>query len=150
MYASPWRFKILKGPMNRCCNFVLCVFDNACVGRLLVESNTRSLSLKTSLCFLPFLSAFSFCLSTASAMASRTKRRIICRFKTKSSIASLSRFDILLMSLRASKFASTVALSDTAFDLEVERVDEGRESVVSPTLKVDSPLRSEGRRGCLA
>ena len=73
--------------MNRCCNLVDCVFDSALLGRFDVESNTSSLILNNSLCFLPLLSACSFCLSTASAIASRTKRRIICRFNTKSLIA---------------------------------------------------------------
>ncbi|KAE9076181.1 hypothetical protein PF010_g16561 [Phytophthora fragariae] len=38
----------------------------------------------------PRLSAFSFCLSTASCSASRTKRAIYCRCMTNSETAALS------------------------------------------------------------
>ena len=150
MYASPWRFKTLKGPMNRCCNFVDCVFESAFVGRFAVDSNTRSSTLNTSLCFLPFLSACSFCLSTASATASRTKRKIICLCRTNSSIACFSRCDIFSMSLSSSKFASiAVAFATVSSGEEGDfGVDERQASGVSPTLKEDSvSMRREGTRG---
>jgi hypothetical protein len=136
--------------MNRCCIFVEFVHDNACVGRFVVDNKTKSFSLKTSLCFLPFLSACSFCVSTASAIASRTYRRIICLVNKNLSIASCSRFDILLMSFNSLKLASIDAEATVSSEEEVS-IDERRESEVSPPIKVESrPKRREGTRGCRA
>jgi hypothetical protein len=98
--------------MNRSINLRVCMFESACIGRLAVANNTRSFTLKTSVFFLPLLSACSFCLSTAAARLSRTYCKVICLCSTKSLIDFCSRFELFDSSGNSSKLAGKACTVD--------------------------------------
>ncbi len=91
--------------MKRGSSLLLPRLDTACSGRLVVDTMTKSPSLNERVFPLPCLSAFRFCASTDSAMASCTKRLTASRSSTKFSAAC----DFLLGLPASATFISTSA-----------------------------------------
>lgn len=130
--------------MNRGSSLFDPTFEIACLGRFAVDNKTNSFRLNVSLFFLPFLSAFSFCLSTESAIASLTYRRTAWRWSRKSLTDFFVSDGAFSIGSRGEKLASMeFAVTLTAF---VAASDLG--SVASPPLRVElAPKSEEGTVG---
>ena len=72
VYASPIALSTVNGPMKRGVSLLAPRLVTAESRRPSVDNNTRSPFLNVLVFFLPRLSAFAFCLSTADRRVSRT------------------------------------------------------------------------------
>ena len=82
-----------------------------CQGRFNIDSRTKSSSLNKITFALPFLSAFRFCRSTASAIEPCTKRTTVSRASANSSADSLSLATVLLECTLARSLVASVSVS---------------------------------------
>ena len=85
VYALHLRRSRRNGPMYLGSNLLVPTLATTCLGRFTVESRTKSPTLNRRTFALPCLSAFRFCLSTALAVESCTKRTTSSRACRKSS-----------------------------------------------------------------
>ena len=91
-------------------NLLLPTLVTMCRGRFTVDSRTKPLLNKRILA-LPFLSAFRFCQTTASAIESCTKRTTVLQASMNSSADSLSLAAVLLERTAARSLVASVSVS---------------------------------------
>ena len=114
--------------MNLGSNLLLPTLVTMCRGKFTVDIRTRSPSLNERTFALPFLSAFFFCQSTASAMESCMKRTTVSRASMNSTADSMS-FGCSALGAHCGKISdmgskSTLALTFLFFT-EVDVIDIG-------------------------
>ena len=111
VYALARRRNTRNGLMNLASNLVLPTLVTMCRGRFTVDSRAKSPLLNKITFALPFLSAFRFCRSTASAIESCKKRTTVSLARINSSADSLSLAAVLLESTVARSLVASVSVS---------------------------------------
>ena len=92
-------------------NLLITTLVTMCKGRFTGDSRTKSPLLNQRTFSLPFLSAFRFCRSTASAIESCTKRTTVSQASMNSSADSLSSAAVLLERTVARSLFVSVSVS---------------------------------------
>ena len=109
----------------------------ASLGRLVVDNNTNSPILNEAEFLRPRLSAVAFCLATASAMASVTKR-ITARLLYKKSFAEAIAFFVEAV---VAEEAARIEMADAEAASETDDEEEVISSRIPPPLREEAPPR---------